>query len=80
MGLAGPPRLPMAKSKEGHWVPIPAPPSLAVRPLARYLPSLNLFPHLQTGEAMLTHATDVGHSVFSHQIFAKPITLGAGTE
>lgn len=46
---------------------------MAVRPLARYLPSLNLFPHLQTGEAILAHATDVGHSVFIHQIFTKHI-------
>ena len=42
--------LPTAQRKEEDWVQIPAPPSIAVMSLARFLPSLNLFLPLQMGE------------------------------
>lgn len=67
VGLAWPPLLSRAESKEEHWVQIPAPPFRAP-----YLPSLNLFPRLQTGETVVTHATDAGLcSVFIHHTFTE---------
>lgn len=54
----------------GGWL---APPFMAVRPLARYLTSLNSFPPLQMGVPVLKPAIDVGQMLFIHQIVPEHI-------
>lgn len=60
-------------SQRPRVVQIPAPPFMAVRPLACYLISLNSFPPLQMGVPVLKHAIDVGQMLFIHQIIPEHI-------